>query len=388
MTRTMIRIAALCTFTLLGCAAAAQTRVGFIGTFSGPGAALGQDQFDGFMLAVEQKGGKLGGSPVNVIKEDDQLKPELGVQLVQKLVEKEKVDLITGITFSNVMMATAKPLAAGNQIFVGSNAGPAALAGSQCNANFFFTSWQNDALAEVLGKYANEKGYRKVVMLAPNYQAGKDSITGFKRYFKGTVVGEIYTQLNQPDYAAELAQVEALAPDAVYAFFPGGMGINFIKQMKQAGLLSKIPLLTVAAADGTTLPALKESAEGVLMGAHWGPDFTNPANKAFVAAFEAKYKRIPSQYAAQSFDAAMLIDSALSKTGGSAANKAALRDALRQAKFESVRGPFSFSKNGFPVQDMYVFQVAKDDKGRTSLKTIASPLKAHADAYVAECPLR
>ena len=363
----------------------ADVKIGFMATLSGPAAALGQDQYDGFMLALEQKGGKLGGETITLVKEDDQLKPDLGVQLVQKLIEKDKVQLITGLTFSNVMMAVAKPLGDVNMPFVSSNAGPAPLAGKQCLPNLFFSSWQNDNLSEVLGKYANDKGYKKVVALAPNYQAGRDSVTGFKRYFKPALAAEIYTQLNQPDYSAELAQLQAQSPDAVFVFYPGGMGINFVKQMNQAGLLAKIPLLSVAAADGTTLPALKDLALGVAMGAHWGPDFDNALNREFTAAFEKRYGRIPSQYAAQSYDAALVIDSALRKTGGKATDKAALNAALKATNLATTRGPLRFNRNGFPIQDMHVFQVAKDGQGRVSLKTVATPLKAHGDAYASEC---
>jgi len=280
-------------------AAWADVKIGFMATMSGSGAALGQDMWDAFNLALEERGGKLGGQTVQLLKEDDQLKPDVGVQAVQKFIEKDKVDLVAGVTFSNVMMAIAKPLADADMTFVGSNAGPAPLAGKQCNKGFFFTSWQNDNQAEVMGKYAVDKGYKKVYLMAPNYQSGRDQVLGFKRFYSGgTVAGETYTQLNQPDYSAELAQLQAAAPDAVYAFFPGGMGVNFIKQYKQAGLLGKVPLLTASTVDGTTLPALKETALGVHAGTFWGPDFDNPTSKAFVAAFEKKYNRIPSQYAA------------------------------------------------------------------------------------------
>jgi branched-chain amino acid transport system substrate-binding protein len=368
--------------------AASEVKIGFLGTLSGPAAALGQDQYDGFMLALEQKGGKLGGATIRMVKEDDQLKPDLGVQLVQKLIEKDKVDIVTGVTFSNVMMALAKPLAAANVVFVGSNAGPAPLAGKECSANFFFTSFQNDNQAEVLGKYATDRGFKKMMLLAPNYQSGKDQVQGFKRFYKGAVAAEVYAQLNQPDYSAELAQVQAAQPDAIFAFFPGGMGVNFVKQMNQAGLLNKVPVLTVSTTDGTTLPALKDAALGVLAGAGWGPDLANPTNRAFVAAFEQKYGRIPSQYAAQAYDAALAIDGALAKTKGSAADKAALGRAMRSAEFASVRSGFRFNHNGFPLQDQHVFQVAKDDKGRVSLAKIATPLPAHKDAYAADCTVK
>ena len=368
--------------------ALAEVKIGFLATMSGSAAALGQDQYDGFMLALEQKGGKLGNVPVKIVKEDDQLKPDLAVQLTQKLIERDKVDLVTGVTFSNVAMAIAKPLEASGTVMISSNAGPAQLAGKGCNANFFFTSFQNDDQAEVLGKYATDQGYKKLMLLAPNYQSGKDQVAGFKRYYKGTVVAEVYTQLNQPDYSAELTQVQAMQPDAIFAFFPGGMGVNFIKQMSQNGLLKKVPLLTVSTVDGTTLPAIKDMAIGTYAGAAWGPDLDTPANQAFVKAFEQKYKRIPSQYAAQAYDSALVIDSALASTKGVASDKAALRAAIRSAQFQSVRPAFKFDTNGFPIQDQYVFQVAKDAQGRVSLKKVASPLPGHRNSYVGECSLK
>ena len=368
--------------------ATADVKVGFMATMSGSAAALGQDMYDGFMLALEQNGGKLGGQKIDLVKEDDQLKPDVGVQIVQKFIEKDKVDLVAGVTFSNVMMAVAKPLADSGVLFVGSNAGPAPLAGKQCNANFFFTSFQNDNQAEGPGKYAADKGYKKVMLLAPNYQSGKDQLIGFKRYYKGPVVGEVYTQLNQLDYSAEIAQIQAAAPDALFVVVPGGMGVHFVKQMNPAGMLHKIPVLSASTVDGTTLPAVKDAALGLLAGAAWGPDLPNAANVAFTAAFEKKYNRIPSQYAAQAYDSAMLIDSALAKTKGSTENKDALRAALKAADFTSVRKNFKFNTNGFVIQDQHMFEVAKDSKGRVSLKMIGTPLPALQDAYVGECPLK
>jgi branched-chain amino acid transport system substrate-binding protein len=370
-----------------GGAASAQFKVGFMATLSGPAAALGQDMYDGFMLGLEHSGGKFGGVDVEVIREDDQLKPDLAVQTVNRFIERDQVDVVAGVTFSNVMMAIAKPLADSNTIFMGTNAGPAPLAGERCAPNFFFVSYQNDQQAEGVGKYATNQGFKNVYLMAPNYQAGKDAVGGFKRYYKGNVVGEVYTRVNQPDYSAEIAQLQAANPDAVYVFYPGGMGINFIKQFRQAGLLGKIPLLSVSSFDGSTLPALKETALGAISGSFWGVDFDNPVNQKFVTAFEAKYGRIPSQYAAQSYDGAMLLNSAIKKIGGQYKDKNALMAALRAAEFDSVRGDFKFNKNGFPIHDMYVFEVAPDAKGRVSHKTLQKTLPAHPDSYVGQCPL-
>jgi branched-chain amino acid transport system substrate-binding protein len=368
--------------------AQAPLKIGFIAELSGPQGALGQDQYDAFMLVVEQNGGKLGGVPVQVIREDSQLKPEVATQIVDKLIERENVPIITGITFSNVMMAVHKKITDKEVFLIGSNAGPAPIAGAQCSPYAFITSWQNDNQAEVVGKFATDKGYKRVVGMAPNYQAGKDFIAGFKRFYKGEVIDEIYTPLNQPDFSAELAQVAAKKPDAVYVFYPGGLGVNFIRQYKQAGLAGKVPLLSTSTADGSTLPAQKDDALGVISGTFWGPDFANPVNKKFVEDFEKKFNRIPSQYAAQSYDAALLLDSSIAKVKGNVADKKAFMAALKAADFKSLRGSFKFNNNNFPIQDMHVFEVAKDAKGRVNLKTIATPMKDHQDAYHTQCTLK
>lgn len=373
---------------LLGNPAFGQIKIGFMAELSGPQGALGQDQYDAFMLVVDANGGKLGGVPVQILKEDSQLKPDVASQIVDKLIEKENVPIITGITFSNVMMAVHKKITEKEVFLIGSNGGPAPIAGAQCSPYSFIVSWQNDNQAEVVGKYATDKGYKKVIGMAPNYQAGKDFIAGFKRFYKGEVIDEIYTPLNQPDFSAEIAQVAARNPDAVYVFYPGGLGVNFVRQYKQAGLMGKIPLLSSSTTDGSTLPAQKEDALGVISGTFWGPDFNNPANRKFVDDFERKFNRIPSQYAAQSYDAALLLDSAIGKVKGNVADKKAFMAALKAADFKSVRGNFRFNNNGFPIQDQHIFEVAKDAKGRVSLKTIATPLKDHEDAYHTLCALK
>jgi len=367
--------------------AQAPIKIGFVAELSGPQGALGQDQYDAFMMVVDRNGGKLGGAPVQVLREDSQLKPDVATQIVQKLIEKENVPIITGITFSNIMMAVHKPITEKGVFLIGSNAGPAPIAGAQCSPYQYIVSWQNDNQSEVVGKYATDKGYKKVIGMAPNYQAGKDFIAGFKRFYKGEMIDEIYTPLNQPDFSAELAQVAAKKPDAVFVFYPGGLGVNFVRQYQQAGLLGKIPLLSASTSDGTTLPAQKETALGIISGTFWGPDFANATNKQFVEEFEKKFNRIPSQYAAQSYDAALLLDSAIAKVKGNVADKAAFGAALMAADFKSVRGDFKFGPNHFPVQDMHIFEVAKDAKGRVNLKTVATPLKNHSDAYAPQCKM-
>jgi branched-chain amino acid transport system substrate-binding protein len=372
-----------------GCASADPIKIGFVAELSGPQATLGQDQYDAFMMVVERNGGKLGGVPVQVIKEDSQLRPEVANQIVQRLIEKEQVPIITGLTFSNIVMAVHKTITDKEIFLIGSNAGPSPVAGQQCSPYQFFVSWQTDQLAEAIGQYANDQGYKRLYLMAPNYQAGKDFLAGFKRYFKGKILDEVYTPLNQVDFSAELTQLAAAQPDAIFVFYPGGLGINFVRQYQQMGLLNKIPLLTGGAVDGSTLPALKEIALGSITSAPWSPDADNAENKKFVEEFERKYKRIPAMFAAQSYDAALLLDAAIAQVKGNVSDKRAFMAALKQANFKSIRGgDFKFGNNNFPVQDFRVQQVVKDDKGRVSLKTVATPLKAHADSYHSRCPMK
>ncbi len=383
--------ALLAVLALLGASVThAQTplKIGFMAELSGPQGAIGQDQFDAFMLIVEQNGGRLGGVPVQILKEDSQLKPEVAVQIVDKLIERERVPIITGVTFSNVMMAIHKKITEKEVFLIGSNAGPSPIAGAQCSPFFFTTSWQNDQQAEVVGKYAADKGYKRIVAMAPNYQAGKDFIAGFKRNYTTPLVTEIYTSLQQQDYSAELAQVQAANPDAVFVFYPGGLGVNFVKQYSQAGLKAKYPLLNTSTVDGINLPAQGDAALGAISGTFWGPDFGNPANRKFVADFEAKFKRIPSQYAAQAYDSALLLDSAIGKVKGNVADKKAFQSALKAADFKSVRGDFKFNTNNFPIHDLHMFEAIKDGQGRYTLKTVATPLKADKDAYFDKCPMK
>jgi len=360
--------------------------IGFVAPLSGPQALVGQDQVDGFMLAVEQLGGKLGGAPANVVKEDDQLKPEVGQQIVRKLIDKDKVDAIVGLSFSNVLMGSLPRLAESGVVAIATNAGPSPIAGAQCKPNLFSMAWQNDGAAEAMGKFAQDRGIKRVYLMAPNYQAGKDMLAGFKRYYKGQVVDEAYTQVNQPDYSAEIAQLQAAKPDAVFVFYPGGMGINFVKQMSQAGLSTKLPLYSVFTVDGTTLPSLRDAAVGTTSAAMYDAALDTPENRKFVAAFEAKYKRTPSLYAAAGYDAANLLDVALHKAGGDPKKLAAAVKASG-SEFKSVRGPFRFNKNNMPIQNYYAFETARDSGGKIVTKLVGTPLPAHADTYAAQCSL-
>lgn len=380
--------AVLGSLALIGASPAlAEIKIGFMAPVSGPAGAIGQDMYDAFMLGIAHSGGRLGGQEVKVLLEDDQIKPDLGVQLAQKLIEKEGVPIIAGVAFSNVMMAVYKPIIDAGVFLIGTLGGPSPIAGKLCSPNFFSTSWQTDQLFEGPGQYANSK-YKRMIIMAPNYVAGKDALAGFKRFYKGEIIDEVYTPLNQLDYAAEIAQVQLKKPDAVFVFYPGAMGVNFVKQYNQSGLLATTPLLSASTVEGTNLPALKDLAIGVLSAAQWAPDFENPVSKRFVEDFEKKHNRIPSNFAAQAYDAALLLDSAIRKVKGDLSNKDAFRAALKTADFKSTRGPFRYNHNHFPIQDFYVLDVIKDSKGRATLATREKVFTDHEDAYHQDCPMK
>lgn len=380
--KTLLLAALLC-----GAAQAAPVKIGFLSTFSGPGAALGVDQYDGFMLAVEQEGGRLGGAEVSIIKEDDEMKPDKGVQIARQFLMRDQADIVTGVVFSNVMMAVHRPITSAETFLIGSNAGPTPIAGKGCSPYFFSTSWNNDQLHEAAGELMNRMQLKRVYLLAPNYQAGKDALEGFKRTFKGEVVGEILSQINQADYSAEITTVMAEAPDAIYTFYPGGMGVNFTKQYQQAGLMAKIPMVSTSSIDGSTLPALKNTALGAITSSPYAPDLDNAANQAFAKAFREKYGREPSLYAAQSYDAARLIASALKKTGGEVKDKAAFRAALKAADFDSVRGYFAYNTNQFPISPFYRVDVVPDAQGQAVLSNKGVIFEKSHDAYAASCAM-
>ena len=390
--RHSVRLAALAAaglgLGLTGGGAQAQSpiKIGFISSMSGPEGVLGRDLSDGFKLALKQVGNKFGGRPVEVVYGDDQVKPDVGRQVVDKMLESDKVQIVTGINFSNVLLAVVKPVLDSGAFYISTNAGPSIIAGKQCHPRFFAAAFQNDQNYEGMGQYLREKGYKKIYVMAPNYPAGKDMITGMKRYYKGELAGEVYTTMGQLDYSAEIAQVRAAKPDAVLVFYPGGMGINFIKQYAQAGLKETIPLFTGAGvADQTILPAVGDAALGMYTGALWSEFLDNAASKKFAADFEAEYNRIPSPYAALAYDTGRLMQAAADSIGGKIEDKVAFQKALENVKFDSVRGSFKFNKNHFPIQNYYLAQVEKDAKGRMVGAFRQTVMTDLTDAYSGDC---
>jgi branched-chain amino acid transport system substrate-binding protein len=369
--------------------AADKVKIGFVSTLSGPNAAIGGDIRDAFNLAIKLNGGKLGGLPAEVLVNDDQLKPENAKQIVERYLRLDKVDFVTGTVFSNILVAIAPDVLNSKTFLIGPNAGPASYSGAQCNPFFFISSWPSEAYSEAAGQYVTSKGLKRVLFLAPNYVGGHDAANGFKRYYKGKLVEEMYTKLGQLDYAAELSQIRAAKPEALYVFLPGGMGVNFIKQFVAAGLSRDMQLIVpLWGSDQDIIRAVGEPMLGLFSVAHWSIDMDNSANRKFVAEFEKAYNRLPTGYAASGYDTAMLIDSAVRKVKGRIEDKEALRAALKSADFQSVRGGFKFGPNQYPVQNYYLQVVGKGPEGRIAHKTMGTVLENRADAYAQDCKMK
>ena len=363
-------------------------KIGMVTTLSGPGGYLGADVRDAFNLAIEMEGGKLGGVPVQLLIEDDALKPGQGKEIAERFMKTERVKLLTGVIFSNVAGAVVPDVLDNGGIYVSPNAGPSNFAGKECHKNYFVVSWQNDTLHESAGQNATNLGFKRAFVLAPNYQAGRDAIAGFKRFFKGAVVGELYTRLDQTDFAAEMAQIRAAKPEVVFQFHPGGLGITFMRQYQQAGLLKSIPMVVAAPSlDAVILKAIGGAAQGVHISSHWNSDLPNAANKEFVAAFQKKYGRMPTYYASQGYDTARAIGAALKATGGKVDDANAFSAAMRKADFESVRGNFKFGANQHPVHDWYSLRVEPGADGALAIVTKGKVLENHTDFYAKNCKM-
>jgi branched-chain amino acid transport system substrate-binding protein len=383
--RTAIALLAIAFATSLQ--AADKLVLGFMTTLSGPAAVIGNDIRDGMRLALDHLDQRVGGLPTTVLVEDDRQKPEVAVELATKFVRQDRVHALIGFSFSNLLLAAYPPVVQSETVLISSNPGPSQIAGKDCSRYFFSTSWQGDSWAEAMGAYLTQKGVDNVYLMAPNYAAGKDVLAGFKRFYKGKIAGEVYTGLTQMDFAADLAQLRSAKPSAVFVFYPGGLGINFVKQYSQSGLKDAFPLYTSYTIDQTTLPAIGEDAVGIVRTSFWNESSDNPVARRFVADFQKKHGRLPSDYAVQAYDTIMLLDGAVREVKGRVEDKPAFLAALKKASFKSPRGKFRFNNNHFPVQDYYVGRVVKEG-GAVRIKTDEVVLRDHADSYGAQCALQ
>ncbi len=371
--------------------AASELKIGFLSTLSGPASALGIEVRDGFNLALKLHGGKLGGLPTEVVMGDDQLNPEVGKQLTERMLKRDRVNLMTGIIFSNVMLAVWPTIEQSKVFYVAPNSTPTRITGAGCSPYFFSASWPNEGHHEAAGQFATNKGYKNAYLIAPNYPAGKDALTGFKRTYKGKIVNEMYTKVNQLDYAAELAQIRAANPDTLYAFLPGGMGINFIKQFVASGLSKDIQLVVPGfVSDQDVIRAVGEPMLGLFDTSQWAYDLDNAANKTFVAEFEKAYSRLPTLYAEQGYTAALIIDAAVKAAKGKVEDETAFRQALINAptQVKTPRGDWKSAPNGTPIQDYYVREIVKDSKGRIVNKRIGTVLNDHVDFWAKDCKMK
>ena len=372
-----------------GPAAAAETvKIGFITSLSGPAGIIGKHMKDSVELALDHLGRKVGGLETEVIYGDDQRKPDVGKQLADEMLKKHRVHFVSGIIWSNVMLAVAPTVTQAGTLMIGTNAGPHELAGKMCHELYFTTSWQNDQTPEAMGKYMQDQGLTDVYAMAPNYAAGKDMTSGFKRYFKGRIVDEVYTKLGQQDYQAEISQLRAKNPKAVFVFYPGDMGIQFVKQYAQAGLRDQVPLYSVYTVDEVTLPALKEMALGQLETRYWSPDLKNEANVKYIADFRKKFGYTPSFYGAQSYDGIMLMDSAIRAVKGDLSNKKGMVAAMRKADFKSTRGRFTYNVNHHPIQNFYLLKAVKGAGGEVEMQVQKAVFENHKDAYHKDCGMK
>jgi len=370
--------------------AQSSVKIGFIDTFSGPTAVIGNDMRNAFELALDHLGRKMAGLPVEVVYEDDQQKPEVGKQKTEKVIQSDRVDFITGYIWSNVLLASLKPAVDAQTFLISANAGPSQIAGELCSPYFFSTSWQNDQTPQAIGEYLNQKGVKTLFLVGPNYAAGKDMLAGVKITYKGKVIGEEYTRWpDQLDFSAELTKVRAAKPDGVFVFYPGAAGVQFLTQYGQAGLKDQIPLYTAFTIDALSLPLQKDLALGVPGAQEWVNDLPNDANKKFVADFRARFGgRYPSFYAAQAYDAANLINSAVVAAKGDLAKKDVMREEMHKVDYASVRGPYKYGNNNFPIQNFYLQETVKDAEGNYTLKTVATILKDDQDRFHDKCPMK
>jgi branched-chain amino acid transport system substrate-binding protein len=363
-------------------------KIGFISTFSGPQGVMGEFMKEAVEVALDQLGRKVGGLETEVIYGDDQFKPDVGLQVAEEMLKKHQVDFVSGIIWSNVMLAVVPAVTSAGKIMVGTNAGASPLAGAQCNELYFSTSWNNDQTPEAMGKFMQEQGINDVYVLAPNYQAGKDMVAGFKRYYKGRIVEENYTKMGQQDYQAEITQLRSKNPKAVFAFYPGGMGIQFLRQYDQAGLRGKLPLYTVYTVDEISIPAVKDAAVGIYETRYWSPDLKNPANEKFVADYKKKYNKLPVFYGAQSYDGIMLIDSAVKAVKGDLKDTKGMVMAMRKANFNSLRGPFTYNVNHHPIQNFYLLKTEKTQSGEIEMHIQKTIFEKHKDSYYQDCKMK
>src|ERR1700737_2818595 len=341
-------------------AQAAKLRVGLMLPYTGTFAALGTAITQGFNLAVEENGGKLGGRDVEFFTVDDESEPAKATDNANRLVQRDKVDVLVGTVHSGVVMAMVKVARDSQTLLVIPNAGANAATRSQCAPNIFRTSFSNWQPAHPMGKVMYDRGHRKVVTLTWKYGAGEESVESFKEAFTklgGSVVKEMYLPFPNVEFQPFITEIASLKPDAVFVFFAGGGAIKFTKDYAAAGLKDKIPLYGSGFLTDGTLEAQGASAQGLLTTLHYGDGIENPKNKQFRHAYGKKYSVQADVYAVQGYDAGLLLAGGLTAVKGSFGDKKALYGALEKVKIDSPRGAWTMSRAHNPIQDIYFRRV-------------------------------
>ena len=369
--------------------AQAKLKIGFISAQSGPLNVLGLEQKRGFEIAMDHLGGKFGQTPIEVVVADSKGNPSATVQEISRLIDKEKVDLIVGLSASNELVAGVKPIVDAKIFFIGMNGGVAVNAGEQCNPYYFNAAFQNAQLTTGMGAFMTKQGVKKLYLIGADFEAGYEHTDAAKTGFKGEIVAQQFTPLTQLDFAADIAKIRASGADGVFAFYPGGLGIAFMRQWAQAGLSGKIPVFSnIALTEPTAFQAQGKSVLGTYVSAVYFAGIDNPVNKRFVQDFKTKFGRDPASYAGLAYDAMMLVDSAVKEVKGNVKDQAAFRAALKKANFQSVRGSFAFSSNNHPIQNTYLTVVDERSDGSLFLKATAVIAEKAADSFVSKCPLK
>ncbi len=361
--------------------------VGLITTLSGGGAVLGEELKRGWDIGMQMVHNKIGGLDTNVIVADDQLRPDVAVGIANRMITEQKVDVVAGVVWSNILLAIYKPVLASGTVLLTSNAGPRQLAGSDCNKLFISTSWQSDQFGTATAILLNSDNIKSTYLMSPNYQAGRDILTAFSKDFKGKIAGTDLFKLGQTDFQAELSEISAQKPKSVVVFAPGSMGIAFMKQWHALGLSKTIPLYTINTIDATTLPAMGDAAEGSMYVSIYDARSKSPANQKFVAAFKDRFHTMPTQYEMQAYDAVMLLDKGIRAVHGNIADKAALVRAMRKVNLDSPRGQMTYNINNDPIQDWYKMGVVKGSDGTQQIVRLGLAVHDLKDAYYKECHL-
>jgi branched-chain amino acid transport system substrate-binding protein len=363
--------------------------IGVIATLSGPGAIAGQDLVDGFTIAMRHLGGRFANQEVRVVVNDDRGSPDIALQAVRRMLEREKVDIVlTGVSQAS-LMAIVGPLETSRVFVLNLDTAPAALAGPECSPWLFDLGTPAEGVHEAAGLYFTNEKVRRLVVVGPDSPITADAVAALKRTFTGEVVATLMPRHGATTYPGEIAQLRRLRPDAVYTLLTGGMGVDFVREYDAAGLKAEMPLAgSWLSFERPMLPAMAEAASDVPNIGPWSFDLDTPQNRRLVTDFDAEYGRSATSWVAEGYDAGLLLDAALKTTNGRTSDADALRAALRRAEFPSVRGAFRFNSNHFPVVNLYLRRVGRDAKGRANSELKGVLLKDWRDHQAARCPMR